>query len=123
MSLRASTLGALGTIVDGNVRDVSEQRELEWPIWSKGVGTSSSNAIAFVSAVGELAVCSVRETDGQVRTGDVLVADVNGVVCIPAELLAAVVDLVPKLVEIDELCMDDVKAGRGVEETFKARRG
>lgn len=32
MSMRSRHLGAVGTIIDGNVRDIAEQQSMEWPV-------------------------------------------------------------------------------------------
>jgi regulator of RNase E activity RraA len=120
MTTRSQYLGSLGTIINGNVRDVAEHQQAQYPIFSKGVGTCSPNGVAFCSAVGQ--EIEVGETGGSVRTGDVLVGDLNGVVCIPRDLVQAVVDMVPGLVKVDEAIMERVKQGVSVYEAFKARK-
>jgi hypothetical protein len=47
----------------------------------------------------------------------------NGAVCIPLELLAKVLELVPKLVEADEKVIKDVEEGSSVQDAFKKHRG
>lgn len=42
MSMRSRHLGAVGTIIDGNVRDIAEQQSMEWPV-------SASVLISFQS--------------------------------------------------------------------------
>jgi regulator of RNase E activity RraA len=36
MSMRSRHLGAVGTIIDGNVRDIAEQQSMEWPVSPRG---------------------------------------------------------------------------------------
>lgn len=50
-------------------------------------------------------------------------ADENGVVCIPIEDMDKVKEIAKKSREIDERCALDIKAGKGIEETFKKHRG
>lgn len=121
MTTRAQHLGSLGTIINGNVRDVSEHRQAGYTIFSKGVGSCSPNGIVFCSGVGH--EIRVEETGGSVMTGDVLMGDLNGVVCIPRSLLRAVTEIVFDLVAVDEQCMEQVKAGNSVYETFRLIRG
>jgi len=58
-----------------------------------------------------------------VRPGDWIVADVDGVVCIPHELIASTWELATKGREIDAHCLEDIKAGKGVEASFAKYRG
>lgn len=40
MSMRAKSLGAVGTIVDGRLRDLAEHRRMNYPVFSRDVGIS-----------------------------------------------------------------------------------
>lgn len=55
--------------------------------------------------------------------GDYIVADLNGVVCIPEALLEDTLRAIPGIVEVDKRCADGIKRGRKVEEVFKDFRG
>lgn len=58
-----------------------------------------------------------------VRPGDLVLADIDGVVVVGTEMLEKVLELAKKGREVDELCRVDLLEGKGVGETFKARRG
>lgn len=58
-----------------------------------------------------------------VSPGDILVGDIDGLVAIPSALLQRVVEILPELSAVDAKCLEDVKAGRSVAETFRDRRG
>lgn len=58
-----------------------------------------------------------------ITPGDVIMADENGVVCIPRELAEDVVVGAEKQRSVDALCEEDLRGGKGVKETFAARRG
>lgn len=56
MSNRAKYSGAVGTIVDGRVRDLQEHRDLDYPVFARDVGTASPQELLRVSEV-RLAYC------------------------------------------------------------------
>lgn len=51
MSTRAKHSGAVGTIVDGRVRDLQEHRDLEYPVFARDVGTTAPAQVARVIEV------------------------------------------------------------------------
>lgn len=59
----------------------------------------------------------------EIRPGDIIVGDLDGVVCIPREQLEQVVAYCQKYTAIDNLCMEDILQGQGVQETFRKHRG
>lgn len=52
-----------------------------------------------------------------------MIADLNGVVCVPGELAEAALDAVPGMAEADKKCAEAIRQGRTVEEAFKEFRG
>lgn len=85
---RALSLGVAGFVIDGCVRDVDAIRELGLPVFARGVTPAGPykngpGAIGSAVAIGGVAVL----------TGDVVVADADGVVFIPRAQLDTVVDL------------------------------
>lgn len=58
-----------------------------------------------------------------IHPGDVILADEDGVVIIPKDEVAEVVQRCRKNKEVDTKCMADLKKGRSVAETFKEHRG
>lgn len=59
----------------------------------------------------------------QVTPGDWIVADQDGVVAIPVELMERVKQVVRFSRVADDQCKVDIKAGKGVAESFKKYRG
>lgn len=57
-----------------------------------------------------------------VRSGDIIMADIHGVVCCPAELLAQVSNICLEKTFADEKVMHDVKNGKSLTESFKLHR-
>ena len=53
----------------------------------------------------------VRLGDAAVRPGDVIVADVNGVVVVPAERLTEVLEVAERILAQENAMMDALRAG------------
>ena len=92
LSLRAQERGIAGVVVDGAVRDVALIEALRFPVFAiTSVPTGPQTDLA--GEVGVAIDCGGR----QVEPGDLVVADADGVVVIPA---AAVDDVLGRLHEV-----------------------
>ena len=83
MSRRAKKLGANGTIVLGQIRDIGEQRSLDYPVFSYGVGACAANKAAKVVSINSPLSAGFGKT---VHPGDHIYADANSVVVVPPDL-------------------------------------
>ena len=87
--LAARAQGAVGAVLDGPVRDVRQLREQGFPVWANGVSPYDTKGRAEVVAHGVPVVCGGVE----VAPGDLIVADDDGVIVVPAHHAAAVVEI------------------------------
>lgn len=127
MTAGARTRGCLGVVLDGRCRDLNEHRQVGFPVFSRGLSTlgqggftrpSELNVPLTISGAFDEALGPVT-----VHPGDIVVADADGVVCVPKEMVEDVAERCERGREIDEKCLAGIQAGKGIAETFKLHRG
>ncbi|EPQ32479.1 uncharacterized protein PFL1_00673 [Pseudozyma flocculosa PF-1] len=127
MTARAQHLGVRGVVLDGRCRDLEEHRDAKFPVFARGHSTLGQSPFTRPS---ELQVpVTIRDPTSPsfpaltVHPGDAVLADIDGVVVVPAHLVDQVLALAAKSRDVDEKCMRDLRNGHGVQETFAKWRG
>ncbi|CAD6890642.1 unnamed protein product, partial [Tilletia caries] len=137
MTARAQSIGVKGVILDGRCRDLAEHRESGFPVFARGHSTLGQSPFTRPSelqvpiTISDPSFAGLNTTEDDlepfpsvtVNPGDVVLADMDGVVVFPPELAEQVLELAAKGREVDGRCMEDLHQGRGIAETFKKHRG
>ena len=90
MATTAKVRGLEGAVIDGAARDVEEVTRIGFPIYSRAVSPATSVG-RYVSVAKQVPVLCAGV---MVRPGDYIVGDSDGVVVVPQEAAARVVELI-----------------------------
>lgn len=117
LAVAAQQRGIVGLVIDGGVRDTSEQEDLGFPVWSRGVGVRRTGKF-WPGLVGE----AITVAGVPVRPGDAVVADADGVLVLAAEAVEATLVASRRRVEKEDGIMRRLRDGELTMDIYGFRR-
>lgn len=115
LSTAARYRGAKGTIIEGVARDIKLIREMNYPVFAMGVNPiSSKGRIIAVDYACPVEICGVM-----VYPGDLVVADIDGVVVVPKDVAEKAVENALDIATRETRTRDELKEGSGLYDVYK----
>jgi regulator of RNase E activity RraA len=114
LSTAARNSGCAGAIVDGAVRDVQKMTAMGFPVFARGTCIYDS---LHRQRVIDLDV--PVEIDGvAINSGDLVIADIDGVVIIPREVESEAIQRASEKVQAEDHMRDEIRAGMKASVAF-----
>ena len=114
MSSGAKTRGAAATIVNGTVRDIAQVRGLGYPLFGRARSpVSVSGKMEPKRSQVEIEIAGVK-----INPGDVIFADIDGVVVIPKDILSKVADQADQLGANEAAARDRILGGEQLQSVW-----
>lgn len=114
-SYAAQARGAVGAVTDGFIRDTRQLRAMGYPVFSRGASPLDTRARARVREFGVPAVVG----GVLVHPGDLIVADSDGVVVVPADAVGDVRDMIERRERDEGGARADLRAGLGMDAVWE----
>lgn len=114
-TLVAKKYGLAGNIVDCGVRDIQDIRNLDYPVWSRGLTPISGKFRFAACQINGPIVCAGIS----VSPGDLVVADDSGVVIIPQRFIKIVSQQVINILKKESRLIAAIEGGSSIEEIKK----
>lgn len=115
LSTAARMRGANGCVTDGLVRDVKHIKSLKFPVFHGGIGPLDSTGRAKMIEHDTEIVCA----GVTVRSGDIIFADIDGVVVIPRELEGQVLELAVQKATSEHNSRNELLEGKLLRDVYE----
>ncbi len=115
LSTAARARGARGAIVDGYTRDVVRIRDMQFPLFATGTRPLDSKGRSIVLEYGRPVKCG----DVLVNEGDIVLADIDGVIVIPQEIADEVIEKSLEKASGEDAFRDEILGGALLGDVYR----
>ncbi len=115
LSTAATNAGCVGAIVDGAVRDIRQMTEMGFPVYARSRNIyDSKDRQRVVDIDVPVEICAVVFSPG-----DLVIADVDGVVVVPAEIENEAISAAWQKVHAENITRDAIRDGMKATEAYE----
>jgi len=114
LSTAARARGARGAVIDGLVRDVRKIQDLGFPVFARGIKPVDSKGRGTIIDYNVPIECA----GARICPGDLVFADYDGVIVVPAEVLPNVIDLATEKVAKENGSRAELLRGAYLRDVF-----
>jgi 4-hydroxy-4-methyl-2-oxoglutarate aldolase len=114
LSTAAQARGARGAVIDGLVRDVRKIQSIGFPVFARGIKPVDSKGRGAIIDYNMPIECA----GARISPGDLIVADYDGVIAIPAEVLPNVIELASEKVAKENGSRAELKKGAYLKDVY-----
>ncbi len=115
LSTASRARGARGAIVDGYVRDVVRIAEMKFPLFATGTRPLDSMGRSIVLEYGRPVMCG----EVLVNEGDIVLADIDGVIVIPKDIEQEAIKLALEKASAEDTVRDELLTGALLGDVYK----
>lgn len=116
-SLSCLNRGIAGVVIDGAVRDIDEIRKLKFPLFASNIVPNAGDPKGF----GEINA-EIRCGSQNVKPGDYIIGDDNGVVVVPKEKAYEIARRANEVRKTELRLYDEIKRGSTLSEILKLKK-
>ncbi len=117
-SLAAKVRGRAATIVDGPATDVIEIETMNYLVFSRGISPITTRSLALSGEINTAVQCG----GVSVAPGDIVLADDNGILVIPPDQVASLVEQCEPIAQREPMTRQRLLAGESLAELAGANR-
>ncbi len=115
-ALASKIRGLAGAVVDGCATDLTEIEEMQFPVYSRGISAITTKSLALEGEINT----QVQIGGIPVNPGDLIVADVNGVLVVPQELAPKIIEACDAREKREVWVREQLKKGEKLSEISKS---
>lgn len=114
MTARARTQRAAGAVIDGFHRDTARVLEQDWPVFSRGSFAQDAGVRSIVTDFR----CVVRIGEVVVEPGDLIVADIDGVLVVPRSIELRILEAAMEKIAGEKVVRREIESGATTTAVF-----